>query len=146
MYKPILRYLCICLWWAGCTPKMDYPQHLAGADTIEIIFADEVGKDTILVKNKTYIKQIAHSLASPPHKAKVILGDVEKRQASIKFLRQNINYNLLEGSIYQNTSSKQAYFYFKNKYNPSFLDKFNIDTKIQTLLTQARKYPTLLKK
>lgn len=122
----------------GCSTEKDYPQALAGIDTIEIKFR-EAGKDTIWIRQKRFIKQIANSLTSP---LPAPSATQHKKYAQMRFSRQNGKYILLEGDLAYRKDSTELFFICPHK---KTFHHFKLPTDVQNIIWQARKYPTLLK-
>ncbi len=118
---------------ASCTTQPDLPQYLAGADTIKIIFGDASKPDTLFIYSKEFVKKITHDLAyQTPALACPTCSN------KLIFSRRSIKYTLLEGKLSDNKQT--LYFVHAGKAYCCRVGK-----NAQTIITQAQKYPTLLK-
>lgn len=127
----IALFFCFAVW--SCQNKLDLPQHIAGADTLELILRQPDRIDTIQIRHRHFIKKVVHNLTYLSVVPKTTFG------YPIQFLRKSLKVNLWQGYISEDFRYVQ--FTYHNK-----LYYCEVGKPAQTILKQAIKYPTLLLK
>lgn len=80
----------------ACDGQPDLNYELAGTDTIELIFFKKktsAPQDTVIIKEKSIIKELIHSLGKESPKFKCAAT------GKIRFLKQRVKYTLLESEL-----------------------------------------------